>query len=318
MDEDAANQMLVDDVKIENEAFQDEDNSNIQIEEPEKNQDNLNDLNNQQEDNDKEDIIHPNDNSQNGQDSNQDENDEEDEDEEDDEESDDEITITINDINTAVANSSTNANTSFTYQPVNLNLNKRAPFGPGGQVTNLNAASNKQKQTGLDIEKPGQYNGQSIYDLNLDSLEDKPWRKPGADITDYFNYGFTEDTWKIYCDRQKRLRNEINSTDNQTNNDRHLQPANNQQNANQNGNNIVLRTFTNNTNNLTLTNVNTGHQNLNQGNLTQIKSELSSINENSKYGGSGMLIQGQGAKKAGPPPGRKTSKFIDNFSRMNF
>merc|ERR1712013_325367 len=36
--------------------------------------------------------------------------------------------------------------------------------------------------------------------------EDKPWRKPGADITDYFNYGFSEDTWAGYCNRQRRLR----------------------------------------------------------------------------------------------------------------
>jgi pre-mRNA 3'-end-processing factor FIP1 len=31
-------------------------------------------------------------------------------------------------------------------------------------------------------------------------------RKPGADITDYFNYGFNEETWRAYCERQKRLR----------------------------------------------------------------------------------------------------------------
>ena len=24
--------------------------------------------------------------------------------------------------------------------------------------------------------------------------------------TDYFNYGFTEDTWRAYCERQKRMR----------------------------------------------------------------------------------------------------------------
>ncbi len=30
----------------------------------------------------------------------------------------------------------------------------------------------------------------------------------GADITDYFNYGFTEDTWMLYCEKQKRLRSE--------------------------------------------------------------------------------------------------------------
>ena len=27
----------------------------------------------------------------------------------------------------------------------------------------------------------------------------------GADITDYFNYGFTEETWQQYCDKQRRL-----------------------------------------------------------------------------------------------------------------
>lgn len=33
----------------------------------------------------------------------------------------------------------------------------------------------------------------------------------GADVTDYFNYGFTEDTWKLYCEKQKRLRGEVAS-----------------------------------------------------------------------------------------------------------
>ncbi|KAB5539697.1 hypothetical protein PHYPO_G00092000 [Pangasianodon hypophthalmus] len=39
-----------------------------------------------------------------------------------------------------------------------------------------------------------------------EELEEKPWRKPGADLSDYFNYGFNEDTWKAYCDKQRRLR----------------------------------------------------------------------------------------------------------------
>ena len=30
----------------------------------------------------------------------------------------------------------------------------------------------------------------------------------GADITDYFNYGFTEDTWKAYQQRQHVLRSQ--------------------------------------------------------------------------------------------------------------
>eukprot|EP01133_Synstelium_polycarpum_P004250 gene4250-4958_t len=48
----------------------------------------------------------------------------------------------------------------------------------------------------------------SILDLNVDSLEDKPWNKPGADITDYFNYNFTEETWMVYRERQNQLRAE--------------------------------------------------------------------------------------------------------------
>jgi len=52
----------------------------------------------------------------------------------------------------------------------------------------------------------GEYNGQPITDVDLDDVEDKPWRKPGADITDYFNYGFNEITWRSYCAKQKMLR----------------------------------------------------------------------------------------------------------------
>lgn len=43
----------------------------------------------------------------------------------------------------------------------------------------------------------------NLYDFDLDTIKDKPWLNPGADITDYFNYGFTEKTWKKYCDMQR-------------------------------------------------------------------------------------------------------------------
>src|SRR4051794_26765122 len=29
----------------------------------------------------------------------------------------------------------------------------------------------------------------------------------GTDLTDYFNYGFTEDTWRAYINKQKEMRN---------------------------------------------------------------------------------------------------------------
>lgn len=31
----------------------------------------------------------------------------------------------------------------------------------------------------------------------------------GSDLSDYFNYGFTEDTWKMYCEKQRRVRMEV-------------------------------------------------------------------------------------------------------------
>lgn len=34
----------------------------------------------------------------------------------------------------------------------------------------------------------------------------KPWDLPGADIRDYFNFGFNEQTWMQYCMMQKSLR----------------------------------------------------------------------------------------------------------------
>ena len=61
----------------------------------------------------------------------------------------------------------------------------------------------------IDLDTVPQINGQDLYDLDLEGFEDKPWRKPGADITDYFNYGFNEITWKMYCGKQKAIRDEL-------------------------------------------------------------------------------------------------------------
>ena len=37
-----------------------------------------------------------------------------------------------------------------------------------------------------------------MIDFDIDSIKDKPWNKKGESISSYFNYGFTEDTWKVY------------------------------------------------------------------------------------------------------------------------
>ncbi|EDO34677.1 predicted protein [Nematostella vectensis] len=61
----------------------------------------------------------------------------------------------------------------------------------------------------VDVNAEGTVNGVGIYEYDLESSEEKPWRQPGADITDYFNYGFTEDTWKQYCEKQRRMRMDL-------------------------------------------------------------------------------------------------------------
>ncbi|CAF2126520.1 unnamed protein product [Brassica napus] len=34
---------------------------------------------------------------------------------------------------------------------------------------------------------------------NFHGFEKKPWRNPGVDVNDYFNFGFNEQSWKDYC-----------------------------------------------------------------------------------------------------------------------
>ncbi|XP_077301400.1 uncharacterized protein LOC143921974 [Arctopsyche grandis] len=67
----------------------------------------------------------------------------------------------------------------------------------------LELVVNKPKETEKQAENTIDAN---IYDFDLDTIKDKPWLKPGADITDYFNYGFSEKSWKKYCEMQKENR----------------------------------------------------------------------------------------------------------------
>lgn len=81
----------------------------------------------------------------------------------------------------------------------------------GGTSYNVKNAQDKQKLPGSkfnmeEFESVGSINGQPAFEFAIENIEDKPWRKPGADITDYFNYGFNEETWRAYCERQKKMR----------------------------------------------------------------------------------------------------------------
>merc|ERR1740128_18437 len=176
------------------------------------------------------------------------------EDEDDDDSDDDHVQITIGDIKAGPA----------AYTGFNL---KR---GPG--IT-IQGTGEKSKFTAEEFEGSMSINGVPAHEFSLDSLEEKPWRKPGADITDYFNYGFNEVTWQGYCERQRRLRMESGAGI----------PASL-------GLGPPPKAF--------------------GSTVMQLSSApaplpISVVNENSKYAGSVAV------KKAGPPPARKMAGAID-------
>lgn len=49
-----------------------------------------------------------------------------------------------------------------------------------------------------------QSNGKTAFDVDIDGMEEQPWRHSGVDIADFFNYGFTEESWRVYCEKQLR------------------------------------------------------------------------------------------------------------------
>jgi pre-mRNA 3'-end-processing factor FIP1 len=57
----------------------------------------------------------------------------------------------------------------------------------------------------IDPSVPGTLDGRSILDVDLGAMAEKPWRRPGSDISDWFNYGFDEISWEAYCYRRRDL-----------------------------------------------------------------------------------------------------------------
>jgi hypothetical protein len=56
---------------------------------------------------------------------------------------------------------------------------------------------------------PCLFSKRTAFDIRMDQIEDKPWEKSGeggADITDYMNYGLTEEDWMEYAERQLAVR----------------------------------------------------------------------------------------------------------------
>ena len=116
---------------------------------------------------------------------------EDDDEDDDDDDDDDDINVVIGDIKSGPS----------------YNLKQRTNvLGAGGANATLDKKQAPGKFSIDEFECVGTISGIPAHEFSIDSLDEKPWRKPGADITDYFNYGFNEETWRSYCERQKQMR----------------------------------------------------------------------------------------------------------------
>ncbi len=39
----------------------------------------------------------------------------------------------------------------------------------------------------------------TAFDVDINALDEHPWRNKNVDLLDYFNYGFGENTWMVSC-----------------------------------------------------------------------------------------------------------------------
>ncbi|XP_072996753.1 uncharacterized protein [Typha latifolia] len=97
--------------------------------------------------------------------------------------------------------------------PVAFPCNSRTPLSGQGDWNqsmvqykggiSCNAGISVAAQKGFSFFLP---RNRTIFDINIEALEKKPWRESGVDMTDYFNFGLEEESWKSYCQQLDHIR----------------------------------------------------------------------------------------------------------------
>ena len=77
--------------------------------------------------------------------------------------------------------------------------------GPPAQNNATAPAVAPPSHPSIEPTATGIFDGRSILELDLSALAEKQWRRPGSDISDWFNYGFDELSWEAYCYRRRDL-----------------------------------------------------------------------------------------------------------------
>ncbi|KAK1389466.1 Fip1 domain-containing protein [Heracleum sosnowskyi] len=86
------------------------------------------------------------------------------------------------------------------WRPLGL---KNAPPMQNGMPVWANNNPGHGFGRGLDFTLPSH---KTVFEVDIDSFEEKPWRLHGIDISDFFNFGLNEDSWKEYCKQLEQLR----------------------------------------------------------------------------------------------------------------
>ncbi|KAM5548169.1 FIP1[V]-like protein [Rosa sericea] len=81
-----------------------------------------------------------------------------------------------------------------------LQKNFHSGFGTPGWGNNMGG---RGFGGGLEFTLPSH---KTIFDVDIDGFEEKPWKYPGVDTSDYFNFGLNEDSWRDYCKQLEQLR----------------------------------------------------------------------------------------------------------------
>jgi Fip1 motif len=71
--------------------------------------------------------------------------------------------------------------------------------------TTLPPVSAPPSHPSIDPTVTGMLEGRPVFEVDMAALADKAWRRPGSDISDWFNYGFDEISWEAYCYRRREL-----------------------------------------------------------------------------------------------------------------
>ncbi|KAK6944375.1 Pre-mRNA polyadenylation factor Fip1 domain [Dillenia turbinata] len=66
-----------------------------------------------------------------------------------------------------------------------------------------NNAAGRGFGTGLEFTLPSH---RTIFDIDIDGFEEKPWKYPGIDMSDFFNFGLNEESWKEHCKQLEQHR----------------------------------------------------------------------------------------------------------------